>query len=333
MSKVILGRLEKTDLRNAWNSEAGDFTPWLAEADNLELLGQAIGIELELEAQEKFVGPFRADILCKDVGSSQWVLIENQLERTDHSHLGQLLTYAAGLNAVTIVWIAERFTEEHRAALDWLNTITDENINFFGLEIELWRIADSLMAPKFNVVSKPNNWSKTVSEGTRQLETPEQSETKQLQLAYWTELKSLLQQQNSPVCIGKPQPQHWMYFSLGRTNFQLIAFVNTREKRIGVGLVLSGSDAKAHYYLLLQDRAAIENEIGTSLSWGENLGKIESHLFIHAQEMDPTIRERWPEQHEWMREKLEILKKVFAPRVKQLNASEYRPEELLSEEP
>lgn len=119
MSKITLGRLEKTDLRNAWTNEARDFTPWLAEPENLELLGQAIGIELELEAQEEFVGPFRADILCKDINSSQWVLIENQLERTDHSHLGQLLTYAAGLNAVTIVWIAERFTEEHLAGFKW----------------------------------------------------------------------------------------------------------------------------------------------------------------------------------------------------------------------
>src|SRR6476660_4909533 len=164
MSKVILGRLEKMNLRDAWTSEAGGFTPWLAESENLELLGQAIGIELELEAQEKFVGPFRADILCKDVGSSQWVLIENQLERTDHIHLGQLLTYAAGLNAVTIVWIAERFTEEHRAALDWLNERTDEKINLFGLEIELWRIADSPIAPKFNVISQPNDWSRTVQQ-------------------------------------------------------------------------------------------------------------------------------------------------------------------------
>ncbi len=328
MSKIILGRLEKTDLRNAWTSEAGDFTPWLAESENLELLGQAIGIELELEAQEKFVGPFRADILCKDIGSSQWVLIENQLERTDHTHLGQLLTYAAGLNAVTIVWIAERFTDEHRAVLDWLNTITDENINFFGLEIELWCIADSLMAPKFNVVSKPNNWSKTVSEGTKRLEVSERSETKLLQLTYWTELKSLLQQQNSSVRIGKPQPQHWMYFALGRADFLLVAFANTREKRIGVGLVLLGTDSKAYYHLLQQDKVDIENALGTSLDWRENPGKIESHLYIHARNMDPTIRERWSEQHEWMKERLEALKKVFAPRVKLLDASEYRPDML-----
>lgn len=178
MNKLLLGRLEKAELRQAWNNEAGDFTPWLAEPDNLVLLGEAVGLELELEAQEKNVGPFRADILCKDTLTGNWVLIENQLERTDHLHLGQLLTYAAGLKAVTIVWIAERFTDEHRVALDWLNEITNETINFFGLEIELWRIGDSPMAPKFNVVSQPNDWTKTVLEGTRQLETAGRSETK-----------------------------------------------------------------------------------------------------------------------------------------------------------
>jgi hypothetical protein len=132
-----LGRLERADLREVWLSEAGDFTPWLAREENVALLGDAIGLELEVEAQEKDVGPFRADILCKDTATANWVLVENQLERTDHGHLGQLLTYAAGLQAVTIVWIAQRFTEEHRAALDWLNEITDDRFNFFGLEIEL----------------------------------------------------------------------------------------------------------------------------------------------------------------------------------------------------
>jgi hypothetical protein len=117
-AKLPLGRLERVDLRTYWVREDLEFTPWLAHGDNIKLLGDAIGIELEMEAQEKGVGAFRADIFCKDAATDNWVLIENQLERTDHVHLGQLLTYAAGLNVVTIVWIAERFTEEHRAALD-----------------------------------------------------------------------------------------------------------------------------------------------------------------------------------------------------------------------
>ena len=110
-----LGRLEKIDLRDIWKTEDQDFTPWLAREDNIALLADALGLELEVEAQEKEVGPFRADILCKDIRNDSWVLIENQLERTDHKHLGQLITYAAGLKAVTIVWVAATFTDEHRA--------------------------------------------------------------------------------------------------------------------------------------------------------------------------------------------------------------------------
>jgi hypothetical protein len=136
MTVKNLGRLERVDLRDIWLSEASDFTPWLARKENLDILGQTLGIDLELEAQERPVGPFRSDILCKDIGSDRWVLIENQLERTDHNHLGQLLTYASGLEAVTIVWIAAHLTEEHRSTLDWLNRITDGSFRFFGLEVE-----------------------------------------------------------------------------------------------------------------------------------------------------------------------------------------------------
>ncbi len=135
-----LGKLERiSDLRRIWESEATHFTPWLAREDNLALLADTIGLDLELEAQEKSVGSFRADILCRETANNSWVLIENQLDKTDHNHLGQLLTYAAGLNAATIVWIAKRFTDEHQANLEWLNGVTGDEINLFGLEIELWR--------------------------------------------------------------------------------------------------------------------------------------------------------------------------------------------------
>src|SRR5690242_9746546 len=162
MVEISLGRLAKVELRDIWASEATSFTPWLAREENLAVLAETLGLELELEAQEKAVGPFRADILCKELGTNSWVLVENQLERTDHCHLGQLLTYASGLEAVTIVWIAARFTEEHRSTLDWLNKITDDSFRFFGLEVELWRIGSSPAAPKFNIVSKPNDWSHSV---------------------------------------------------------------------------------------------------------------------------------------------------------------------------
>src|ERR1700756_3411596 len=217
-----LGRLERVELRNIWLSEASDFTPWLARKENLDTLGEALGIDLELEAQERPVGPFRADILCKDVATDRWVLIENQLERTDHSHLGQLLTYASGLEAVTIVWIAARFTEEHRSTLDWLNKITDDRFRFFGLEVELWRIGTSPAAPKFNIVSKPNEWSQSVAQAARAIDQSELSETRVMQREYWASLNQSLNAMGGPVSGNKkPQPQAWMSFPTGRSGFLL----------------------------------------------------------------------------------------------------------------
>ena len=132
-----LGRIDAVDLREVWTSEDKHFTPWLAQPENLELLGDALGIDLQLEAQEKDVGPFRADLLCKNTAEEDsWVVIENQIEKTDHKHLGQLLTYASGLQAKTVVWISAEFSEEHRAAIDWLNRIANRSVQFFGIEVE-----------------------------------------------------------------------------------------------------------------------------------------------------------------------------------------------------
>lgn len=168
MTVPDLGRLESVDLRTAWTSEPRDFTPWLAGEENLALLGETLGLELEADGTEMGVGPFSADILCHLPGTEHWVLIENQLEQTDHTHLGQIITYAAGLDALTVIWVAARFVEEHRAALDWLNDNTAEGISFFGVEVQLWRIGDSPPAPRFNVVSKPNAWTKKVRESAPQ---------------------------------------------------------------------------------------------------------------------------------------------------------------------
>lgn len=326
-----LGKLQKIDLRDIWDTESGHFTPWLAQPENIELLSVAIGIDLEVEAQEKNVGPFRADILCKDTTTDSWVLIENQLERTDHTHLGQLLTYAAGLSAVTIVWIAEAFTEEHRATLDWLNEITDERFNFFGLEIELWCIGGSPVAPKFNIVSKPNDWSKTVSDAAKRIESGELSETKQLQQEYWAELKNHLSEAKSKLRSQKPLPQHWTNFAIGRSYFHLAAVQNTREKRIGVLLVLTGANAKAHFKLLEADKAQIEQAAHTVFEWRELPDKKESHIVLQLERADPTNRIDWPRQHKWLKDTLDLYQQVFASRVKSLDADSYATETGMTE--
>ena len=315
-----LGRLEKVALREIWPHEAGDFTPWLAQDDNLALLGDTLGLELVLEAQEQAVGPFKADILAKDVSTDHGVLIENQLARTDHTHLGQVLTYAAGLDAVTIVWVAERFTDEHRAALDWLNKITDEQFQFFGLEVELWRIGTSEPAPKFNVVSRPNAWSRTVTAAARQIPFDNLTETKALQLEYWTAFRDDLLTHSRTIKPQKPYPQHWADYHIGHSDFNLSANIDTRKNLIRVLLNIKGSQAKSHFQQLQQDQPAIAAEIHEPLEWRELPNRKSCQIMV-TRPADPTQRDDWPAQHTWLREQLEALYCAFYPRVRQVAVS------------
>lgn len=320
----MLGKLEKVELREIWQSEGQGFTPWLAEEKNLEMLGEAIGIDLELEAQEKDVGPFRADILCKNIEDDSLVLIENQIERTDHKHLGQLMTYAAGLESVTIVWVASKFTEEHRKALDWLNEITNEKFSFFGLEVELWRIGSSPAAPKFNIVSQPNNWSKTVSQAAKNISDQATSETKALQYRYWQELVKYLEKNNSKLRTQDPRPRHWQTFSTGRSHFYIEATTNTRENRLGVSLKIADKTyAKAFFNLLLKDKNNIEQEIGMPLEWRELPENTKSEIIVFKNDVNLTDESNWPSQHEWLKNTLEKFDSVFRKKVRLLNAEDW----------
>lgn len=312
-----LGRLWRVELREAWESEPGHFTPWLAKEENLKLLGEAIELELELDSTEKAVGPFRADILCKDLATERWVLIENQLAKTDHSHLGQIITYAAGLEAVTIVWIADRFTEEHRAALDWLNEHTDESIHFFGLEIELWKIDDSLMAPKFNIVSKPNDWSRAIQAAANTGSAL--SEHRLSQLKFWTAFKSYMDSAGSLVKCQKPLPQHWTNHAIGRTGSHLCSVIstwnsatNTSGSELRVELVLDGGNAKAEYALLEARKDEIERALGFKLTWHNPESKNSCKLYTRL-ELDFFDEENWPRCFSWLKEKLERLHAVLGP--------------------
>lgn len=320
-----LGRLERVDLREIWTSEATSFTPWLAREENLAALGEALDIELELEAQEKSVGPFRADILCKDSNSDHWVLVENQLERTDHTHLGQLLTYAAGLQAATIVWIGARFTDEHRAALDWLNAITDDDFRFFGLEVELWRIGGSAPAPKFNIVSQPNDWSRSVHQAARAIDEADLSETKRLQLSYWTEFHSVLDAAGGPVFGSrKPQPLSWMNYSIGRGRFSLAAVMQRPTNQIRAELYISGLNAKAFFGLLKDQKEAVEQELGYPLEWEELPEGQDCRISCYLRDVDPENEDDWRHQHDWLANCLNDLHRVFAQRVKALDLEDWR---------
>lgn len=319
-----LGELKRIDLREVWQNEASDFTPWLAREENLALLGKSLGLELELQGTEQNVGPFKADILCKYSYSDTLVLIENQIEDADHRHLGQLLTYAAGLRAVTVVWIAAAFTDEHRAALDWLNEITNEKINFFGLEIELWKIGNSDMAPKFNVVSKPNGWSKSVaSEGPL-------TQKQLLQRDFWFAFAEYIRSKKTSIRPGTARPQNWMSLPLGRTGTELTAIASFYDSQaetfanheVRAEVTLYDRNAKCYYDQLFAQKGAIEKELGEPLTWDKKPDKVRSCRIFLRKPTNIEDSNNWPEQQKWLLEKLEALDKVFRPRVKALQARE-----------
>ena len=249
-----------------------------------------------------------------------WVLIENQFERTDHIHLGQLLTYASGLEAVTTVWIAAKFTEEHRATLDWLNKITNESFRFFGLEVELWRIGNSPAAPKFNVVSKPNEWSQSVVQAARAIDESELSETRIMQRDYWAALNIALDSAQGPISgKRKPQPQSWMHFGIWRTNFALSATMIRPKRQIRVDLYITGEHAKGFFAQLKRQKDAIEHELGYALEWEELPTGQDSRIATYLNDVDPDDRDDWPRQHGWLAKRLNDLHRVFASRVDSLD--------------
>jgi hypothetical protein len=318
-----LGRLQRVELRDIWASEAMSFTPWLALPDNLAVLGEALDIELELEAREQSVGPFRADILCKNLADDSWVLIENQLERTDHTHLGQLLTYASGLQAATIVWIAARFTEEHRATLDWLNAITAERFSFFGLEVELWRIGSSPAAPKFNVIAKPNDWSRQVTQGARTLTEGDPTGTQLQQMRFWAAFHAVLNARGGAAAKGSRTPQRSsaIYYAIGVSGLYLAARMNARDHSVSVTLTTSGTRAAGLFSLLKEQRAGIEQELGYALAWSGPDARGICRCGVRLDDVDPTSEADWPRQHDWLAAHLMGMHRVFSARARALDPS------------
>lgn len=316
MMKQKLGKMERVKLQDIWEKEAPDFTPWLAE--QIQFLGEALGMDLEVTGQEESVGPFRADIVCTDTMSDEKVLIENQLEKTDHKHLGQLLTYASGLKAVSIIWIAEQFTEEHRSALDWLNDITGDDFRFFGAEIELWRIGDSPPAPQFKIISKPNEWSKAIrqQQGAGIL-----TNIQQVRLRYWTAFKSFMEEAGSKMKCQQPRTKANINFTIGKSGIFFRAGLSTwnlqdkiTENEIRAEFILSGQDAHDRYSVLEGQKSGIEQELGEALIWYAPDQTLRRRIYLRKP-ADSADESDWPNQHAWLKDKLEALNSVFRDRV------------------
>jgi hypothetical protein len=311
-----LGELRRIPLSDLWKHEEMDFTPWLAREENIARLSSAVDIELQVTRIEAPVGPFSADILAKDATGS-YVVIENQYGKTDHVHLGQLLTYAATLDAKAIIWIAERFTDEHRKAIEWLNEHSSDDLSLYAIEAELWVIDGSRPALRFNVLSEPTE----IARQAVAIKAAENaSDVQKLQFEFWTRFRQELLDRRVLQTAQAARPQYWFDVSLGRTGFTLSSFASPGEMKIGTRLYLNNKIADAALPLLEADRAAIEAEVGERLVWNPNPDKRDKVIMI-SRSADLYSKEMWPEYLSWLVERVSKFKAAFAGRVKVLDLS------------
>lgn len=256
-----LGEIKKVNIREIWPNEEKDFTPWLAK--NIEKLGQVIGIELELISTEADVGDFNLDILAKDTARNRFVVIENQYGNTDHKHLGQLLTYAAGYDSGTIIWISEEIREEHRKLLDWLNENTVDEVEFYGVVVEVLQIDNSKPAFNFKLIAYPNEWSKS------SISTTKSSAKMELYKKYFQELIDILRTKYSFTEGKKGQPQSWYSFTTGIKGILYSAsFAQGNKVRVEVYIDTGDFDNNKNIFdKLYQIKDLFENDYGEELEW------------------------------------------------------------------
>lgn len=299
---IELGKIHRiTDLRSVWPNEASDFTKWLSDENNLSLLGEAIGVEMTLEEIESAVGSFSADIFAVESGSGRKIIIENQLEDTNHDHLGKLITYASGKGAEVIVWVVKRARDEHRQAIEWLNQHTDSSVGFFLVEIELWQIDESLKAPKFNVVERPNDWAKSMKKDGL-------NETAKLKLDFWQEFVETMKGNTSFIenfSIRKPSPHHWYDISLGCSAYHLGLTINTQKNRIAAEIYIN--DDKELFWKFQQFKENIETELHQQTEWIE---ASKACRIVVSKSFPIKNRSKWSEAYTWFLDMSLKLKKI-----------------------
>ena len=284
-----LGKLKNVNLREAWGHEALDFTPWLA--DNLEYLSNEIGIQLELEGQEVKVESFSADIIARDPQNDRRILIENQLEQTDHNHLGQILTYLAGLEAEVIIWVASSFREPHISAVKWLNENTVEPFAFFAVQVKAVQIDDSSIAPMFEIVAKPNSWDRKIKNKVRTV--GEQSELSKWRFAFWQKLIEMYPDQENYESL-KSTSSRWR--KVPNSNF--VVSIYLAKKNVGIFIRgIRNADSDDVYKQLEPHQDILEKDLGSSIGEGD---KNRGVFFHQKSDGDLTNNINWEDKVNWL---------------------------------
>ena len=256
-----IGRLIEVDVRELWKHEQYDFSNWLAKESNIEYLNEILGLTLIEVDKEINVGPYRCDIVATDETSGLKVIIENQLESTNHDHLGKIITYASGLDAKVIVWIVKEAKEERRAAIEWLNNYTSSEIDFFLIEIHAYKIGDSNPAPKFEVVEKPNDFVKR----SKNKDDGELNTSQTERLIFWQLFNDRVELKGKPFNIRKPTTDHWYDIAIGTSAAKIAVDLVNKENCIILELYIHSD--KDLYDSLYEKKNEIEGETGLTFEW------------------------------------------------------------------
>ncbi len=299
-----LGRLEEiSDLRKIWPHEAIDFTPWLAE--NIDLLADTVGLDITVDETESSVGDFNVDIYASETGTDRKIIIENQLEDTNHDHLGKLITYASGKSADVIIWVVKRAREEHKAAIEWLNAHTDDRVGFFLCEIKLYKIGSSEPAVKFEIVEKPNDWAKEI----KKIEN--NSERHQKRYEYWCAFNDYAYKDAEfakEFNRRKPSTDHWMDLSVGSSRCHI--GITMVQKRNETGVELYIPDDKEFYQQLYNKKEEIDTSAGLPLDWQE-LPERKASRILATRPADFDNKDEWSDQFRWIMDAALRIKKAF----------------------
>ena len=276
-----LGKLEEVNIRDIWKHEQYDFSNWLSKEENIELLGTEIGLTLTDISKEVFVGGFKCDLVAKDETSGINVIIENQLEATNHDHLGKIITYASGLEADVIVWIVKEAREEHRSAIEWLNNNTVKDISFFLIEIHAYKIGDSLTAPKFVIIEKPNDFLKNTKTTNNNGElTKAQAE----RLNFWNKFNEFLIAKNKPFNVRKTTTDHWYNIALGTSEANISITLVNKINSIGIEIYIDENKELFDKLYKLSDE--IEKDLGFKMDWQRLDDKKASRIIYYILGLD-----------------------------------------------
>lgn len=295
----LLGRLTVVPPRQVWPHEALNFTPWLL--DNVDVLSDLLGMDLTLDIAEHPVGDFSLDLMGRDEATGQTVIVENQLELSDHTHLGQILTYAAGTDPTTIVWVASGFRPEHREAIDWLNTRTDERTRFFAVEIKVVRIGDSDPAPNFRLVAQPNDWTKSVKAATSNA-GGEVSERERLYWEFWARFRErVIAEHPTWTKSMSSTKSSWFGMSAGAPSVNWCSTFSTQG--LAVQLIFEDADRDlntARFESLAVHKVKMESTFGGSLSWEPREGLKSTRVAVYTDPCNVANRDRWDEWIAWL---------------------------------